>query len=483
LNQRVLSLYLIFLISSSLPAVASADLMSSAQQENIFGKEKSFKTIENKPVPRHLQIVIAENVGINSNDMAPPHEKIKSATTVGAHKEISLSEQVVMVSNDSDTQSFVIVKRAYDVQAMMDRIWNYDRIRSNGRTLVVDNPLTNDQPVTKLSTIDERPFVYNYYPQNDFGNIFNKLLSVKSTISEISSGINSEVTLFIDTVGLREHDTLRLVDNSAKTENPIIILLLVPLSGYILIKSRGEKLQFFKFKQVLSFCCIVLLLSSIVLTPISISSNYGNKAHAESANSTNSSATTNVNLVPSTAMKATFSDQIGVNDILTSNHRANLTNPVPKSTSDNSTVSESPVINDTVNVISSFHTPNPTLSLSENIFMVDTASGVQPNIAPNATQSWQFGSKNATKNVGDTELVKEQNGTSLQLAGTGYLTQNVNSTRNLAALTLSAWVKPDYSQGSPQFTVISKEDTFLLGVNNILSPAKRAVFTLSLKHI
>ena len=170
MNQRVLSLYLIFLISTSLPAVATADLMSPVQQENIFGKEKSFKTIDDKPVPRHLQIVIAENVGINSNDMQPPDEKIKSATTVGVHKEISLSEQVVIVSNDSDTQSFVIVKRPYDVQATMDRIWNYERIRSNGKTLVVDNLLTNDNPITKLSAIDEKLSYNNYYPQNDFGN-------------------------------------------------------------------------------------------------------------------------------------------------------------------------------------------------------------------------------------------------------------------------------------------------------------------------
>ncbi|TLX84862.1 MAG: LamG domain-containing protein, partial [Thaumarchaeota archaeon] len=99
-------------------------------------------------------------------------------------------------------------------------------------------------------------------------------------------------------------------------------------------------------------------------------------------------------------------------------------------------------------------------------------------IVPNATQSWQFGSTNETRNVGDTELVQESNGTSLKLTGSGYLTQNVNSTKNLSALTLSAWIKPDYSQGSPQFTVISKESTFLLAVNNVIPPTKRAIFSV-----
>src|SRR5437867_4621407 len=122
---------------------------------------------------------------------------------------------------------------------------------------------------------------------------------------------------------------------------------------------------------------------------------------------------------------------------------------------------------------------NSTASVQTN----STAS-VQANstrndmIVPNATQSWQFGSTNETRNVGYTELVQQSNGTSLKLTGSGYLNQNVNSTKNLSALTLSAWIKPDYSQGSPQFTVISKENTFLLAVNNIIPPTKQAVFSV-----
>ncbi|MDE1867713.1 MAG: hypothetical protein KGI08_08420, partial [Thaumarchaeota archaeon] len=46
------------------------------------------------------------------------------------------------------------------------------------------------------------------------------------------------------------------------------------------------------------------------------------------------------------------------------------------------------------------------------------------------------------------------------------------------ALTLSAWIKPDYSQGSSQFTVISKSNTFILAVNNNMPPVKKVFFSI-----
>jgi hypothetical protein len=96
-----------------------------------------------------------------------------------------------------------------------------------------------------------------------------------------------------------------------------------------------------------------------------------------------------------------------------------------------------------------------------------------------ATKSWQFDSTlNGTKTIGNTKVEQTSNVASLKLTGEGYLQQNLNSTRTISALTLSAWVKPDYSQGSPQFTVISKENAFVLAINNNLPPSKIAIFSV-----
>ena len=45
-------------------------------------------------------------------------------------------------------------------------------------------------------------------------------------------------------------------------------------------------------------------------------------------------------------------------------------------------------------------------------------------------------------------------------------------------LTISAWVKPDYSNGSPEFTVVSKDNAFVLSINKLVSPEKVTKFSI-----
>ena len=72
------------------------------------------------------------------------------------------------------------------------------------------------------------------------------------------------------------------------------------------------------------------------------------------------------------------------------------------------------------------------------------------------------------------------NGTSLSLDGQGDYAkiENTNSTRKITSMTISAWVKPDYSDGSPEFTVISKTNTFILSINNKIPPQGIAKFSI-----
>ena len=59
-----------------------------------------------------------------------------------------------------------------------------------------------------------------------------------------------------------------------------------------------------------------------------------------------------------------------------------------------------------------------------------------------------------------------------------YLRVKQSATNNLNQLTLSAWIKPDYSNGSPIFTVLSKDNSFALNVNNIISPENIVIFSI-----
>ena len=48
----------------------------------------------------------------------------------------------------------------------------------------------------------------------------------------------------------------------------------------------------------------------------------------------------------------------------------------------------------------------------------------------------------------------------------------------LNKLTISTWINPDYTSGSAEFTVVSKENSFVLGINNVIAPERVATFAI-----
>ena len=107
-----------------------------------------------------------------------------------------------------------------------------------------------------------------------------------------------------------------------------------------------------------------------------------------------------------------------------------------------------------------------------NIVDTITVNSTNQTFVPDPTQSFQF--FNETHATGNN---KQNDDDSLHLKGDEYVNEN-SSTTNLNNLTISAWIKPDYSQGSPIFTIISDEDAFMLAVNNNMPPQKTAVFSI-----
>ncbi|MGI0088466.1 MAG: LamG domain-containing protein [Nitrosotalea sp.] len=107
----------------------------------------------------------------------------------------------------------------------------------------------------------------------------------------------------------------------------------------------------------------------------------------------------------------------------------------------------------------------------------DQFSNATTSDANNQTLTFdQF--SNATEPEPEPTKLLSSNKTSLKLDGNGYIKGNDTYTKYLPSLTISSWVKPDYNQGSPQFTVISEENSFILGINNNLPPVKKAVFSV-----
>jgi len=62
--------------------------------------------------------------------------------------------------------------------------------------------------------------------------------------------------------------------------------------------------------------------------------------------------------------------------------------------------------------------------------------------------------------------------------GYNYGTQYSKLMNDVSEFTVSAWVKPDYSSGSSEFTVLSKENAFKLSINNIITPENIVKFSV-----
>src|SRR5437879_5053825 len=94
---------------------------------------------------------------------------------------------------------------------------------------------------------------------------------------------------------------------------------------------------------------------------------------------------------------------------------------------------------------------------NQNSTAVTNDTSTNSTDVPEVLQSWQFSS---TANASATKIASHKNTVSSEPIPGGYLQENVNDTNKLTALSISVWVKPDYSQGSPEFTVISKYNSF-----------------------
>src|SRR5438093_436332 len=85
---------------------------------------------------------------------------------------------------------------------------------------------------------------------------------------------------------------------------------------------------------------------------------------------------------------------------------------------------------------------------NQNSTAVTNDTSTNSTDVPEVLQSWQFSS---TANASATKIATHKNTVSSEPIPGGYLQENVNDTNKLTALSISVWVKPDYSQGSPEF--------------------------------
>jgi len=107
-------------------------------------------------------------------------------------------------------------------------------------------------------------------------------------------------------------------------------------------------------------------------------------------------------------------------------------------------------------------------------------TGLEPFTLPPPIVSLNFDTQNfeSLSFESDATITSDAN-PSLYLDGLNdYAKYDSSSTNELDYLTVSGWVKPDYSGGSPVFAVLSKDKSFMLTINNIISPERKVMFSV-----
>ena len=113
---------------------------------------------------------------------------------------------------------------------------------------------------------------------------------------------------------------------------------------------------------------------------------------------------------------------------------------------------------------------------TDSVSITDKISFIFTQGIPDAILSLEFnGITNSTENNGNQTLIDV-----LELDGNGDFIQisNETSIETISELTVTGWISPDYSQGSQEFSIISKEGLFKLSVNNVITPKQTAKFSI-----
>gem|GEM_PF-1738380 len=383
--------------------------------------------------------------------------KVHDANAFSKGDRVQVSESVTVtvngkpyytqnISDDSkfgefDKLNTIVVKGNTNSVTTMDKIFNAERLRFNGKALVRYDPMIESQ-TGKFSELGNSIAVLDVSDKknSDLGGIISNVLSVLFSNPNLTPNMLGQKNM--------DNNNLKLVPDT-NYEKYSVLLILVPISGSVIICSGNTRI---KSKSFFSLTFMIILVTSAVTTPLSISGIYMKQASAEEENNNTLNASGFSN-----------STQLNLKNFSNSTQPLNFTG-----------------FSNATQTLDLHNFSNSTQPLNFSGFENATQTNTNSIITiPNATKSWTFtDNNNGTNSVGEVTIQNVENKSALSLQGNGYLTENLNSTRNLSHLTLSAWVKPDYSQGAPQFTIISAEKQFSLSVNNIVPPTKLATFSI-----
>src|SRR5579872_2636886 len=247
-EMKILSCCLIVILISSMSTVGADDIVINSDNQKQSKFDDGIVSI--KDDTRHgnyLHVTLTENMGLAENS-SPQNDQIKQPVTTHAYS-INLSEKITIDENRGIPLSVIILPHSLDLQTTMNKISNNERSRFNGKLITIDDIQSDEQTTITLSHLE------NNFAQHTENNVVPSLEKIFYTniISNISLEYNG-ITIVSQITQPIENEVVWLSHATTDPKNPTMLLLLVPLSGYLLLRSREEKFRFFKSKQGLLFC-------------------------------------------------------------------------------------------------------------------------------------------------------------------------------------------------------------------------------------
>jgi len=219
---------------------------------------------------KHFTIDLKEDIGFTETKKQLPKFN---------HFNVSLQEKIA-VFNESAREEIVLIKHDSDKKALLERIFDrQSKIKTNELKLL-EKFSSSTLAYHEIDTTDDQSI--NQYDLSFDGLFFE--------LDDLILNINTEFLISNyfpdDQIISSQINVDFLIDQIFDPENPILLILLIPFAGFILIRYDNEQIKFYRLKQFFTLIFVVLLVSSAVITPMSISSSYWGYAFADMDNST-----------------------------------------------------------------------------------------------------------------------------------------------------------------------------------------------------
>jgi hypothetical protein len=274
---------------------------------------------------RNISVSLQESVGIATNSpqkKAPTFTPTIISTSDSLGKMVYLSESLHITSSIFE-QTVALNSHIIQPQATLDRVAQIDKIKDRKKNSKVDSFLADEfvdnsksdtdlllpdhlsastVPILISDNIAQQSYV-------DFSTISENLL-INYNFENILQSLDISTELSLDTIF---NFNILNFDSTFDLDVDFVVVIFAPLVFFLFIYSEDVKFKFEKVRPILSFVFVVILLSTVVITPYSISQSYWPEAYADSlpldTNSTASADNTSSSSTPAEdTTEATTSD-------------------------------------------------------------------------------------------------------------------------------------------------------------------------------